>query len=184
MAPIIAKTETALEIKFQVKRAEIEISSYVDDLQSGIYIWEPDVAKSCEMGEMLREADVEVDRIAAENRLPLEESKHEQLVLRMKKRRRSADVKWVKWVGVIMDESLTFDKHWQSSIQAVAMWGAELGWRGQKRWEQKVIDLQCQALSKCVNAVRGARKELVCEITGVESPRMALDAAQSRLLEK
>jgi len=35
-----------------------------------------------------------------------------------------------------------------------------------------------------VNAVRGARKELVSETAGVESPRMALDAAQARLLGK
>jgi len=51
---------------------------------------------------------------------------------------------------------------------------------GQKWWEQKMVDLQCQALSKCVNAVRGARKELVSEIAGVEGPRMALDAAQAQ----
>jgi len=56
---------------------------------------------------------------------------------------------------------------------------------GQRKWEQKkMIDLQCQALSKCVNAVRGARKELVSVIAGVESPRMTLDAAQARLLGK
>jgi len=116
-----------------------------------------------------------------------------------------------------MDESLTFDKHWQSRIdkaramlgqlngigtsnweisttswrsiytgmiRAVAMWDSELGWRGQKRWEQKMIDLQYQALIKCVNSVKGARNELVREIAGVESPRIALDAAQAQLLEK
>jgi len=47
-----------------------------------------------------------------------------------------------------------------------------------------MVDLQCQGLSKCVNAVRGARRELVSEIAGVENPRMALDAAQARLLGK
>ena len=47
-----------------------------------------------------------------------------------------------------------------------------------------MVDLQCQGLSKCVDAVRGARKELLSEIAGVESPRMALDAAQARLLGK
>jgi len=53
---------------------------------------------------------------------------------------------------------------------------------GAEAVQQKVMDLQCQALSKCINAVRGARKELVSEIAGVESPRMALDATQARLL--
>jgi len=47
-----------------------------------------------------------------------------------------------------------------------------------------MIDLQYQALTKCVNLVKGARKELVREIAGVESPRIALDAAQARLLGK
>jgi len=53
-------------------------------------------------------------------------------------------------------------------IGTVAIWGAELGWRGQKKWEQKMMDLQCQALSKYVNAIRGARKEFVSEIAGGE----------------
>ena len=199
------------------KGVEIEMPSYVNDLQGGIYIWEPDMAKRCNMGVMLEEANVEVNRIAEENHLPLGDSKHEQLVLRMKKRKKSAVVKWVKWIGIIMDESLSFDKHWQSRIdkarailgqlngigtsnwgisatswrsiytgiiRAVAMWGSELGWRGQKRWEQKMIDLPYQVLTKCVSSVKGAHKELVREIMGVESPRMVLDAAQARLLGK
>jgi len=49
IAPIITKMETALEGKFAEKRAEIEMPSYFDDLQGGIYIWEPDVAKRCNM---------------------------------------------------------------------------------------------------------------------------------------
>jgi len=47
-----------------------------------------------------------------------------------------------------------------------------------------MIDLQYQALIKCVNSVKGAHKELVREIAGVESPRIVLDAAQVWLLGK
>jgi len=47
-----------------------------------------------------------------------------------------------------------------------------------------MVDLQYQALRKCVSAVRGVRKELVSEIAGVGSPKMAIDAAQARLLGK
>jgi len=47
-----------------------------------------------------------------------------------------------------------------------------------------MIDLQYQALTKCINSVKGACKELVREIAGVESPKIALDVAQARLLEK
>jgi len=39
------------------------------------------------------------------------------------------------------------------------------------------------ALKKCVNTMHGSRKELLSQVTGVESPRMALDTAQARLIE-
>ena len=100
-----------MEAKFVGKRAEIEMPSYVDDLQGGIYICKPDVAKWCNMEVMLEEVNVEVNRIAKENHLLLEDSKHERLVLRTKKRKKSTHVKWVKWIGIIIDESLSFDKH-------------------------------------------------------------------------
>jgi len=48
------------------------------------------------MGALLEEANAEVNRIAKENHLLLEDSKHERLVLQMKKRKKSADMKWVK----------------------------------------------------------------------------------------
>jgi len=57
-----------------------------------------------------------INRVAQENHLPLEESKHEKLVLRDRKRNKKAEVKWVKWLGIILDESLTFEKHWRSHI--------------------------------------------------------------------
>jgi len=47
-----------------------------------------------------------------------------------------------------------------------------------------MVDLQNQALSKCVSATTGARKVLVSQVTGIESPWMALDAAQARLMDK
>ena len=64
------------------------------------------------------------------------------------------------------------------------MWVSELGWRGQRDWEKEFKQLQYQALKKCVNATHGSRIELVSQIAMVESPRMALDAAQSRLMGK
>ena len=41
-----------------------------------------------------------------------------------------------------------------------------------------------QALTKCINSIKEACNELVREIVGVESLKMALDAAQVRLLGK
>jgi len=49
-----------------------------------------------------------VNRVAAESHLPLADSKHERLVLRDCQRKKKAVVKWIKWPGVIMDESLSF----------------------------------------------------------------------------
>jgi len=76
------------------------------------------------------------------------------------------------------------DKIYTGMIRAVALWGAELGWRGQRDWEKEFERLQYQALKKCVNATHGSRRELVSQIAGVKSPRMALDAAQARMIGK
>jgi len=69
------------------------------------------------MDGLLEEADGIVNSIAAENHLPLENSKHEKLVLQNKRRKKNKDVKWVKLLGIIMDESLTFKEHWKARIQ-------------------------------------------------------------------
>jgi len=69
-------------------------------------------------------------------------------------------------------------------IRAVALWTSDLGWRGQCDWEKKFEQLQYQALKKCVNVTHRSRIELLSQIAGVESPRMALDAAQASLMGK
>jgi len=215
MAPIITKMEEALKNRWPT--FDLELPSYVDDLHLGVSIWERIMARGIKMDEVLDEADKIVNRIAAENRLPLEDSKHERLILQKKRRRKNKDVKWVKWLGIIMDESLTFKEHWKAQIKkaramlaqfnglgnsqwgisasnwrqiytgmirAIALWGSELGWRGQRDWEKDFEQLQYQALKKCVNATHGSKIELISQIAGVESPRMALDAAQARLMGK
>jgi len=215
MAPIITKMEEALKAKWP--SFDLELPSYVDDLYLGVSIWDKIKAGGIDMEGILDEADKIVNRIAAENHLPLEDSKHEKLVLRNKRRKKNKDVKWIKWLGIIMDKSLTFKEHWKARIKkaramlaqfnglgnsqwgisatswrqiytgmirAIALWGSELGWRGQRDWEKEFEHLQYQALKKGVNATHGSKKELVSQIAGVESPRMALDAAQARLMGK
>jgi len=86
------------------------------------------------MGVMLDETNVELNRIAEENHLPLKDSKHEKLVLRIKKKKESADVKWVKWIGIIMDKSLLFDKHWQSRIEKARAMLGQLNGIGTSNW--------------------------------------------------
>jgi len=53
-----------------------------------------------------------------------------------------------------------------------------------KRLEREFEQLQYQALMKCVNATHGSKMELVSQIVGIESIRIALDVAQARLMRK
>ena len=46
----------------------------------------------------------------------MEESKHETLVVRKNRRQKNKDVKWMKWIEFIMDESHFFKEHWKSRI--------------------------------------------------------------------
>ena len=48
--------------------------------------------------------------------MPLETEKEEVLHLRKNRKKRNADRKYVKWLGVIFDDSLDFDIHWKSRI--------------------------------------------------------------------
>jgi len=215
MAPIITKMEEALHKEWPA--LDLELPLYVDDLHLGVSIWDRHMARGIDMDQLLENAHKIVNRIAAENHLPLKDSKHEKLVLRQKRRRKNVEVKWVKWLGIISDENLTFKEHWQARIKkaramlaqfnrlgnsqwgisatslrqiytgmirAIALWGSELGWRGQRDWGKEFEHLQYQALKKCVNVTHGSKIELVSQIAGVESPRMGLDVAQARLMGK
>ena len=92
----------------------------------------------------------------------------ERLIFRSKRKGKRKDVKWVKWLGIIVNEDLLFDHHWKSQIskarkllgilsrigstnwgispgswqqlytrmiRTVALWGVELGWKGQQDWK-------------------------------------------------
>jgi len=83
-----------------------------------IYTWGFRSSQRNKDGRVLEiTADEIVNRIAAENHLPPEDSKHEKLVLKNKRRRKNAEVKWVKWLGIITDESLTFQGNWKARIK-------------------------------------------------------------------
>jgi len=91
MTPIITKMEEALKSRWPT--CDLELPSYVDDLHLGVSIWERIMARGIKMDEVLDEVDTIVNRIAAENHLPLEDSKHERLVLQKKRRKKNKDVK-------------------------------------------------------------------------------------------
>jgi len=92
------------------------------------------MARGIKIDEVRDEADRIVNRIAAENHLPLEDSKHERLVLQKKRRRKNKDVKWVKWLGIIMDESLTFKEHWKARIKKARAMLAQFNGLGNFQW--------------------------------------------------
>ena len=69
-------------------------------------------------------------------------------------------------------------------IRTMATWGAELGWRGQKRWAEELERLQYDSLRKCVGAVKGASKEKVRNIVGVEKMSTSLDGVQARFVAR
>ena len=48
--------------------------------------------------------------------LPLEREKEEVLHMRKSRKKRNEDRKYVKWLGVIFDDSVDFDMHWKSRI--------------------------------------------------------------------
>ena len=54
--------------------------------------------------------------VAEECKLPLELDKEETLHLRKSGKTKNVDRKYVKWLGVIFDDSLDFDMHWKSRL--------------------------------------------------------------------
>lgn len=110
MAPIIMKME---EVINEVAPYNNELLSYIDDLYVNICNWN---RIHVDMELLLKRIDAVVYRVAKENHLPLEESKHEKLVLRKKRRQKNKDVRLVKWIRIIMDASLSFKEYWKSRI--------------------------------------------------------------------
>ena len=64
-------------------------------------------------------------------------------------------------------------------IRSIAMWGSEIGWRGQRDWRVEMQKLQNQALRKCTGAAHGSSGEKVERIAGVEPVDTVLDGAQT-----
>lgn len=84
---------------------------------------------------------------------------------RRREKKKQAEVKWVNWLGIILGESLTFERPgaprlwkqdalvipsgksvscWRGNyildtgmIKSLAMWGAGLGWRRQGDWDRE-----------------------------------------------
>ena len=68
------------------------------------------------MDQVIDQVDRIVNETAEEWDLPLERGKTERIIFRKKRKEKRKDAKWVKWLGIIVDEDLLFDHHWKSRI--------------------------------------------------------------------
>lgn len=97
---------------------QVEVFSYVDDIHIEVYgRTHGEEEKHSGWVERVDEGMGEVFRECAMLTAP---DKHERLVVdegegRKKKSRK--EVKWVKWLGIIMDEDLSFDTHLQKWVE-------------------------------------------------------------------
>ena len=128
MTSIIRKMEIVIK---EVVLYENKLPSYVDKLYVNICNWN---RIHMDMKLLLKRIDEVVNQVAKENHLPLEESKHEVLVLRKKRRQKNKDMKWVKWIGIIMDKSLSFQEHWKSRITKARKMLEQLNGLGNSMW--------------------------------------------------
>ena len=69
-------------------------------------------------------------------------------------------------------------------VRAVASWGVEIGWRGQKEWRQEMTLLQNAAMRKALGAVRGSSGRKANAIAAVEDVETFAKAATGRFLAR
>ena len=123
----------------------MEIPSFVDDMCIGIVDWEG----GCDMQKVETNVKRIAREVAEESRLPLEGDKEEILHLRNSKKKKNADRKYVKWLGVIFDDFLDFDMDWKARLckarkalsgAVAAQWGCPGGGkRPTKAWLGRMV---------------------------------------------
>ena len=69
-------------------------------------------------------------------------------------------------------------------IRAVASWGVEIGWRGQKEWRHEMTLLQNAAMRKTLGAVKGSSGRKASAIAAVEDVETFARAATGRFLAR
>ena len=86
------------------------IPSFVDGMCTDIVVWEG----GCNMQRVETNVKRIVREVAEECKFPIETDKEEVLHIRKSRKKKNADRRYVKWLGVIFDDSLDFDMHWKS----------------------------------------------------------------------
>ena len=114
MAPILKDMEQHLS---EATGLHIEVPSYVDDIM--VCVLDPDGIE--DIKEVLEGVDKIVRETAKNWNLPLEKKKYEKIVFNPKgvgsgRRKKRSEVEKIKWLSIIVDETLNFDHHWKSRI--------------------------------------------------------------------
>ena len=111
----------------------------MDDINAVVCDWEG----SKDMKRMGDKVAGIIEAVAQDWDLPLENKKREVLLLRHNRRKRCREGEYAKWLGVVCDEGLTFDRHWKAKVEkARKMLGAVSGMGGSQwgislsRWRQ------------------------------------------------
>lgn len=90
--------------------------------------------KPISIGNILKEVNTIVARVAGEYSLPLEISKHETIVFLSKRKGKQSEVKWVWWLGIIIDEDLVCDTHWKNRVEKARKMLGALSSVGNTQW--------------------------------------------------
>ena len=113
----------------------VEVPSYVDDIMACVL--DKDGVEN--MKEVLKEVDKVVGMVAAKWDLPWEKEKYEEIVFNHGgvgngNRKRRSEVEKVKWLGIIVDDTLNFDYHWKSRLAKARQLLGSLSSMGSSQW--------------------------------------------------
>ena len=102
MAPILDEIEQRLtqETAWRGKTPDVECPSFVDDIMASLMDWDG----TRDMNLMIKKTKKIVEEVADKWNLPLETSKTESLVLKRKRKR--GGICYVKWLEIILDDTL------------------------------------------------------------------------------
>ena len=107
MAPIMEDLERKALVSMG---RDVEVFSYVDDIHVGVYARSQKVVE--EQVGWVEMVDEVIGEVFKKWGMPTALDKHESQVIRNgegRKKRKRGETKWVKWLGSILDEDLSFD---------------------------------------------------------------------------
>ena len=199
---------TIYKMEKRIRRAmpglEIEINNYVNDIALTFF----DGDGIMDMGRMVAKGGEIMREVAEADGIPLELEKEKTIVFG-RKGRKAERVKWLgislntglQFQGHIITRvkrarqmlgnlnslgnsswgmtPISWGQASTGMIRAIALWGAEAGWRGLEKWRKALKTLQYQCLRRYTGAHQVTAQFAVDRIAGVEPIETKLDAIQA-----